>query len=200
MFKSAMSPIRWTRQLFTRSRGRKPDKESIYLNSAISSLTVPTESAPLCCQFCRQQDIPFPEASPGIDDILMPSACIACVKKLSQPRRRGGFHPLLSSSNISQIPLYRNNSQIPLHRSSPGDSKILFCIACVRILPDSKFPDGPIVESCQHEPEVCLDCIEKSIVEGLDNDLPQAIGCPQCGATMPVLDVWRFSGNETFQR
>ena len=186
-----MSPFQWTRALFTRSRRRKPDMQGFYLNSASSSLSVPTESAPLCCQFCRQQDIPFPEASPENDDIPMPSACIACVNQLSQSGHRGVFHPQSSSSN---------NSQIPLCGSSPDDSKILFCISCVRILPDSKFPDGRIVEACQHEPEVCIDCIEKSIVEGLDNDLPQAIGCPQCGATMSVLDVWRFSGNQTFER
>lgn len=75
----------------------------------------------------------------------------------------------------------------------PDKLKMNFCIICFRDLPESEFPDGRILESCHHKSVICLDCLEESVVEGLDVDLPQVVGCPQCGVTMSANDVWRFS-------
>ena len=203
-----MSPSQRARKLFKKSNNpslstsdkKLESSESVRLsllsfaNSSRRSLSTRAVSAPpYCqiCQICQRRDVSFPEASPRNDHVPTPCICIACVEQLSQTADMGEVHPQSSAWN---------NSPAPSYRSSPDNSRILFCIACIRELPDSNFPDGRIVESCKHEPNVCLDCIEKSIVESLDNDLPQIIGCPQCGVTMSVTDVWRFSGTRTFQR
>lgn len=203
-----MSPFQWTRKLFKTSINPSSssfDKglessESVglhsisFVNSPSRSLSTRAVSAPEYCQSCQiyqRQNVSYLEVPPRDDYVPIPYICIACVEQLSQTADTGESHPQFSSWNSSPPPSYQG---------SPDNSSIFFCIVCIEILPESKFPDGRIAESCKHEPNVCLDCIEKSIVESLDNDLPQIIGCPQCGITMSATDVWRFSETPTYQR
>lgn len=203
-----MSPFQWTRKFFktfinpSSSRlDKNLDSWEIVrppllspVNSSSRSLSTRAVSAPpYCqiCQICQPPDVSFPEAPPRNDYVPTRTTCIACVEQSSQTADTAEAHPRSSP---------QNNSPPPSYRGSLDNSRIIFCIACLGILPYSKFPDGHIAESCKHEPNVCLDCIEKSIVESLDNDLPQIIGCPQCGVTMSAIDVWRLSETATFQR
>ena len=203
-----MSPFQWACKLFKGSNN--PSSSSFhkglesservrlhslsFVNSPNRSLSTQVVSAPEYCQHCQiyqRQDISYLEVPPRNDYIPTPYICIACVEQLSQAVDTGETHPEFSSWN---------SSPSPSCQGSPDNSRIFFCIICVGILPESKFPDERIAESCKHEPNVCIDCIEKSIVESLDNDLPQIIGCPQCGVTMSATDVWRFSETPTYQR
>lgn len=147
-----------------------------------------TESAPERCLICEQKNASFSQVSPWDDSATPPAICIACVERSLSIAETGdiGAHP--SPKRGFQAPPRGN------------DSNLLICWACYRQLLASDFPDGYIVESCQHEPNICLDCIEKSIIESLDIDLPQIIGCPQCGNTMSAIDIWRLSGVKTFER
>lgn len=82
---------------------------------------------------------------------------------------------------------------------SPHDLKMLPAFEHYQ---NPKFPDQSIHESCQHEPFIYLDCLEKSIVGSLDADTPQIVGCPQWGniifalgrvAFQPRSDLWELS-------
>jgi hypothetical protein len=177
----------------TTSGGREDIKGVITVtalcqNCQKSSSSISDGPAPAHCGICQQINGPFPEASPWDDSITPPAICIACIEQS------------LSSMSIGEHrtdDFAAGNSQAGAHRKA---LRYLPCVACHRPLPSSAFPDGHIVESCRHEPEVCLDCIEKAIIESLDNDLPQCVSCPQCGEGMSVVDVWRFSGTGTFKR
>ena len=153
-----------------------------------NSSNISVNPAPASCAICQLAHGPFPEASPWEGSSAPPTICIACVEQSLSAMNTSGQN----SDNSSTI-----DSQAAARRQAFG---YLLCLACHKPLPASFFPDGRIVESCQHEPEVCLDCIEKAIIESLDNDLPQCISCPQCGRTMSPIDIWRFSGNFTFKR
>jgi hypothetical protein len=153
-----------------------------------SSSNFSVNPAPASCAICQLAHGPFPEASPWEGSIASPAICIACVEQS------------LSAMNTSRQSIddsSTSDSQAAAHRHA---LRYLPCLACHKPLPASFFPDGRIVESCRHEPEMCLDCIEKAIIESLDNDLPQCISYPQCGRTMSPIDIWRFSGNLTFKR
>lgn len=203
-----MSPFQWTRKLFktsidpsfsTYDKGLESSKRDrlplpSFIDSSSRSLTTRAVAAPEYCQNCQTyqlQDVSCLEIPLQNDYAHAPYVCIACVEQSPQTADTGESHPQSSPWE---------NSSPSFYQGSPDNSRIIFCVICVGILPDSKFPDGRIAESCKHEPNVCLDCIEKSIVESLDNDLPQIIGCPQCGVTMSATDVWRFSETPTYQR
>ena len=161
---------------------------NLCLNCQKRNSPVPTDLAPACCAICEQDDGPFPEASPWEDSVAPPAICIACIEQSLSTMHIGEQHTDGSSMGSSEAGKRRNTL-----RYRP-------CVACHRSRPTSAFPDGHVVESCQHEPEVCLDCIEKTIVEDLDNDLPHCISCPQCGDPLSAVDVWRFSSTGTFTR
>lgn len=153
-----------------------------------SSCSASTKSAPERCLICEQANASFPEVSPWDDSATPPSICIACVERslsIADKDKKGAYCSPTSS----------------LQASPPENaSKTTFCLECYRRLLTSDFPERYIVESCQHEPNVCLDCIEGSIIRCLDADLPQIISCPQCGDMMSAVDVWRLSGVQTFER
>lgn len=153
-----------------------------------NSLNMSDSPAPATCAICQVAHGPFPEVLPWEGSIAPPAICVSCVEQSLSAMNTSGQ----SIDDPSTI-----NSQAAARRQALG---YLRCLDCHRSLPASLFPDGRVVESCQHEPEVCLDCIEKAIIESLDNDLPQCISCPQCGRTMSPIDIWRFSGNVTFER
>jgi hypothetical protein len=153
-----------------------------------SSSTISVDPAPAGCAICQQADGPFPEVSPWEDSVAPPAICIACIEQSLST---------MDSCERSTDDPPTSDSQATGHGQA---LRYLPCMVCNKPLPASAFPDGHIVQSCRHEPEVCLDCIEKAIIESLNNDLPQCISCPQCGETMSAVDIWRFSGNGTFKR
>ena len=173
-----MSPSRWTRKLF--KRFHKPSPATF-------------DQGPASSQFLATDDF-FDQSHPSLNTDegfeQEPQSDNVQIEPLSQAADAGANYQQSSSDNY----------QAPLWQINPDDLKMLFCRTCFRTLPESEFPEGPILESCQHEPVICLDCLEGSIVEGLDVNLPQVIGCPQCGVTMSANDVWRFSRARTFER
>jgi hypothetical protein len=153
---------------------------------------VSTGPAPGCCAICEESDGPFPEASPWEDSVAPPAICVACIEQ-SLLTMHIGEHRTESATDDFSV----SNSQTENHRNS---LRYLPCVVCHRSRLASTFPHGHVVESCRHEPDVCLDCIEKAIAESLDHDLPHYISCPQCGDAMSSIDVWRLSSTGTFAR
>jgi hypothetical protein len=74
------------------------------------------------------------------------------------------------------------------------------CKTCRETLAASEFPDRYVTAECAHRPNVCISCVENSIIQTLDEDLPEIISCPECGKPMTGDDIWRFSGPGTFKR
>ena len=140
------------------------------------------------CAACQERNVAFPGASPFEDSIAPPNICITCIEN---------SRSIATVGECSTDAIPTDGSQAGARRTIPS---YLPCVTCQRPLPASEFPVGYIVESCRHEPDICLDCIEKFIVEGLDHGLAQCISCPQCGEPMSKTDVWRLSGSSTFQR
>ena len=164
------------------------DVESTTENCQNSSSSLPPESTPEYCAVCQQANVTFPEASPWDNSSAPPPICIACVLQSSSIAETGRVNSYtFQSSDFGTSHLGNPLRCIP-------------CVACHWLQSSSGFPDRHIVESCRHYPEVCLSCIEESIIESLNNDLPQCISCPQCGDAMPELDIQRFCGDKTFQR
>jgi hypothetical protein len=151
-----------------------------------SSISVDPDPAP--CAICQEDKGPFPEAYPWQGSIAPPIICIACLEQS------------LSTTDTGECRIEDSPTCDTRARARGKALRDLFCMTCHRPLPASTFPDGNILESCRHEPEVCLECIENAIIESLDNDLPQCVSCPQCGDAMSALDVWRLSTSDTFQR
>ena len=145
-------------------------------------------TVPAYCAICEQPDGPFPKVSPWRDSVEPPTICISCIEQSS------------STANTGERPTNDFRTGSLQAEARGGALKDMPCVACGRSLPASVFPSGYVVESCRHEPEVCLDCIENAIMESLDNNLAQCIGCPQCGDAMSAVDVWRYSRTDTFQR
>jgi hypothetical protein len=149
---------------------------------------ISTDPAAACCAICEQDDGPFPEAFPWEDSVAPPAICIACIEQSLSTMHVGEHH--VDNSSVGNSPAGHRGNTL----------RYLPCVACHRSRPTSAFPDGHVAESCQHQPEVCLDCIEKAIVEDLDDSLPNCISCPQCGDAMSAVDVWRLSSTGTFTR
>lgn len=126
-----------------------------------------------------------PEPSQGLN------ADSVRVERSSQTADTGEIHHQSSSAN---------DHEASFHRISLNDLKMRSCITCFRTLPESEFPNGRILESCQHEPVICLDCLAESIVKSVDADLPRVIGCRQCGVPMSPNDVWQFCRTRILER
>jgi hypothetical protein len=161
---------------------------ALCLNCQNPKSPISVDPAPACCAVCQQEDGPFPEASPWEDSVAPPAICIACIEQSFSTMHIGERHTNSPPTGNFQTRTRRN-----LFQYRP-------CVTCHRPRFASSFPDGHIVESCRHEPEVCLDCIERAIIECLDNDLPHCISCPRCGEEMSAVDVWRLSSTGTFTR
>lgn len=134
---------------------------------------------------CEKTDAPFSRIPPWDDLTTLPALCVTCVDQS------------LRIANESEIGVHDTSTGSPI-RGTDLDNQP--CLVCQRQLSASEFPEKYIVESCQHQPNICLDCIENSIIECLDNDLLQMISCPQCGEVMSADEVWRFSRANTYER
>ena len=82
--------------------------------------------------------------------------------------------------------------------SSHGD--LGECVVCDEALINSNTPNRRITLSCQHEPDVCLDCLARSITVQFESKVWDNIDCPSCGDRLAFEDVQAFGTAETFSR
>ena len=187
-----LGPFVFWSAMFLLRRERVPNKASIPPYSASTSQQSKSftslDLASRSCSICRKANVPFAERSRWDDTISRLNICIECVEvSLSVTNNDSNDNHTSPSGD------FRDSTRGKSHTDSR-------CTLCYRFLSASDFPDGYITRSCRHEPRVCLDCMEKSIIESLNSDLATCILCPYCTEPMSAVDVWRFSGHETFLR
>ena len=77
------------------------------------------------------------------------------------------------------------------------------CVVCGSDQDEAAIPDVPATNACGHEPEICLDCLQRIIETSiLSGTFLSGIPCPTlgCGQIMTYFDVQRWAGPEMFER
>lgn len=85
--------------------------------------------------------------------------------------------------------------------ASRGPPKQIECAVCFETKPRSKFPKGnKITESCEHDMDVCSECLTQSIDIQFNGNIWNRIDCPSCGARLAAEDVNRFGSEDVRER
>lgn len=76
----------------------------------------------------------------------------------------------------------------------------LNCIVCFNLFTPTTTPARMVTDSCNHEIDVCLLCIAKSIAADLDSKEADQLKFPSCPQLLGYQDVKSFVDPETFAR
>ena len=75
------------------------------------------------------------------------------------------------------------------------------CVVCTERKPRAgNFPTRRITMACDHDPHVCLECLEKSIQSNFQERFWDQISCPECSRRLQRDDVRDFATTEIFER
>ena len=74
------------------------------------------------------------------------------------------------------------------------------CTVCLESLEASAFSERNITAACNHEPNVCLACLAKSITAQFTSKIWDHIDCPACGQRLDFMDVKAFADPVVFER
>ncbi len=74
------------------------------------------------------------------------------------------------------------------------------CVICIEHKPLNEFPVLSVSSSCEHPPQACLVCVEKSIKVDFENRTWNEIQCPECSARLEYQDVERYADRDTFAK
>ena len=75
------------------------------------------------------------------------------------------------------------------------------CVVCTERKPQAgNFPTRRITMACDHDPHVCLECLERSIQSNLQGRFWDQISCPECSQRLQRDDVRDFATTEIFKR
>jgi hypothetical protein len=77
----------------------------------------------------------------------------------------------------------------------------LECVVCTERKPRAgNFPTRRITMACDHDPHVCLECLERSIQSNLQGRFWDQVSCPECSRGLQHDDVRDFATTEMFER
>ena len=110
-----------------------------------------------------------------------------------------------------------DTESLPVQRHSPINTKAITpiaattapaienvtgieCTVCLERLEPIAFPKRKITNACDHEPDVCLQCLSNSIATQFSNKLWDQIDCPGCGQRLNYGDVKAFASSVIFGR
>ena len=74
------------------------------------------------------------------------------------------------------------------------------CVICANTKASNDFPIFSVSSACEHPPQTCLGCVEKSIKTNFENRKWDQIHCPECHAIMQFEDVERYADRATFEK
>lgn len=107
------------------------------------------------------------------------------------------IHPAqLQESIISSNASVQEQLQITSNSTPDGPE----CIVCLETLGQDEFPGAGITTSCDHEADICLQCIARSINIQLREKMWNELACPTCSAVLEFEAVKQFADSETFER
>jgi DNA-directed RNA polymerase subunit RPC12/RpoP len=74
------------------------------------------------------------------------------------------------------------------------------CVICADNLPVTKFYAQRTTEDCNHDPQICLDCIRDFIHIGLETKIWTDLRCPECSSNFTHADIQRLAYPADFIR
>jgi hypothetical protein len=66
------------------------------------------------------------------------------------------------------------------------------CVSCWEVIAASDFVEGKITEDCEHEANMCRDCLSSAVAAQLDDRPWNQLKCPLCPAELDTPTVERF--------
>ena len=82
--------------------------------------------------------------------------------------------------------------------ASPGHSKQ--CVVCDETLDEDNRPNSPVSPKCQHDIEVCRECLMQSITAQSSIKTWDQIQCPSCNVPLDYYDMQAHADKDTFDR
>lgn len=73
------------------------------------------------------------------------------------------------------------------------------CVICVETLPIFRFPEAKVTDTCSHESNTCLECVNRHIQSQLESRMWDQLNCPECPALLRYTDVQKVATQATFQ-
>lgn len=83
---------------------------------------------------------------------------------------------------------------------APKPRSLKTCLTCVEDLTPRKFPKKGLAKECNHEPNVCKDCLTRSIDIQIPDVAWDQVQCPECSVILPFEVVKNYASPETFER
>lgn len=74
------------------------------------------------------------------------------------------------------------------------------CLVCYDVLDEYNTPQQRTTSSCQHESNICRQCISTSINSQFATKMWDQIQCPSCNERLGYHDMQNFAEQETFER
>ena len=86
------------------------------------------------------------------------------------------------------------------NRTASNATVLITCNVCLESLEPTAFPKRQTTTACDHNPDVCLQCLSHSITAQFENKMWDQIDCPSCGQRLGFLDVKAFAEPAVFER
>jgi hypothetical protein len=113
------------------------------------------------------------------------------------PKRRG-TNPFLPEY-VYQPPKLPSGSRES--RAISNTSRVKDCVICTDEKALGFFPQQTPTSTCKHDPNTCLDCLQKyiqtQVSDGMINE--QSIKCPECSNPLDLAEIQKYADPDTFK-
>jgi hypothetical protein len=125
----------------------------------------------------------------------------ARIKRSSNMVERGGLHylarlPTLFSQQAASLPARTGTNE-------PASLPFIECVVCRNDVERDRFPNCAPSAACTHPPEVCLECLRRTIEVAITaGNFLSGISCPSaaCSGNLDYFEVKKWAKRETFER
>jgi hypothetical protein len=89
----------------------------------------------------------------------------------------------------------------PQNQPQKGSPITKDCIVCAEDKSWARFPENSPTTRCKHDPNTCLDCIEKHIKTELEDKIfhEKIVRCPECSEPLDTSEVQKHADPGTFE-
>jgi hypothetical protein len=74
------------------------------------------------------------------------------------------------------------------------------CTVCLEELRPQLFPSRRITATCDHPPDVCMDCLRESLTSQSQHKVWNLMDCPGCNRRLSHQDMQAWASKDTFGR
>ena len=104
------------------------------------------------------------------------------------------------AATIDTDPQARNNVVLPTPMQNVTSALLRDCVVCFESLGPQNTPKRRITSACNHEPDICRNCLATSISTQFNSRIWDQIDCPTCGQRLEFQDVKIFADSVIFGR